>query len=306
LAGKRKKSGRAFEEAVWAFARAINPDATVRFDHYVPDRETGTARQCDVWIETLIGGHWPLKINVSCKDYQRKLDVGHIDTFIRETEARGATMGVLYSRNGLTRPALQKAKKNDVCCCRLYDNQPADIPHVIWWDCYACQVHMRLEYSGTADSELTWNDVFEHAVDGKTFIEHIDQTFRDAERRFIDEATKVGSTAQDFCVGGSIPGCADEAQFKLFGLWQFYKDRREAHYLDGSYCETSGQFAGSIATPAVDMHSSHFGEAWEKVDRSHVPPVRMMIVKYGSHVEKSLRQQLGPRRLKEPLSLPAG
>ena len=75
---------------------------------------------------------------------------------------------------------------------------------------------------------------------------------------------------------------------------------REAHLLDGSYCLTSGEFMGSISTPAIDMHSSHPGADWEEIDRSQpLPPVRMMIIRYGSHVEKSLRLQLSSRKLKE-------
>ena len=81
------RKGKQFEDAVHRFAKAINPEAKVFFDHHVPDREAGTPRQCDVWIETTIGNHWPIAIYVSCKDYRRKLDISHIDNFIRETQA---------------------------------------------------------------------------------------------------------------------------------------------------------------------------------------------------------------------------
>lgn len=110
VASRKKKPGKAFEEAVWRFGRAINPSANVLFDHKVPDRETKRPRQCDVWIETLVRGHWPVTIYVSCKDYGRKIDASHIDNFIRETEARSASMGVIYSRSGFTPGAIEKAK----------------------------------------------------------------------------------------------------------------------------------------------------------------------------------------------------
>ena len=65
---KRPRPGRTFEEAVLRFAKAINPDAKVLFDHRVPDVVSKPPCQCDVWIETLVGGHWPITIYVSCKD----------------------------------------------------------------------------------------------------------------------------------------------------------------------------------------------------------------------------------------------
>ena len=193
------------------------------FDHSVPDVISKRPRQCDVWIETVVGGHWPITIYISCKDYARKLDASHIDNFRAEIAARGAGSGVIYSRSGFTKGALEKAQ--GICCCRLFDNQAADIPDVIWWDCYACQVRMRLQYFGTADSELTWGEVFDRVVDGKTFIEHIHETFRNAERQFIDEAAKTGGVPEDFCVEGLIPDCEEDASFKLFGIWQFYRAR---------------------------------------------------------------------------------
>jgi hypothetical protein len=62
------RPGKAFEKAVYAFARKLDPNADVIFDAKIPDRDTGKMRQCDVWINAKFGGHWPISILVSCKD----------------------------------------------------------------------------------------------------------------------------------------------------------------------------------------------------------------------------------------------
>jgi hypothetical protein len=69
------RHGLAFEKAVHVFANTLDSKAEVLFDHKVPDRDTGTPRQCDVWINAKFGGHWPLSILVSCKDQKKKLNV---------------------------------------------------------------------------------------------------------------------------------------------------------------------------------------------------------------------------------------
>ena len=61
----RKKPGRKYEEAVYAFAKTLDPSAEVLFDHKMPDRDTGELRQCDVWINAKFAGHWPLSILIS-------------------------------------------------------------------------------------------------------------------------------------------------------------------------------------------------------------------------------------------------
>ena len=107
---RKEKPGRKFEKAVYAFAKTLDPAAEVLFDHNVIDRDTGESRQCDVWINAKFGGHWTQSIIVSCKDHRRKLHVGDIGTFCDEKRATGATMGVIYSRTGFSKPAIQKAR----------------------------------------------------------------------------------------------------------------------------------------------------------------------------------------------------
>ncbi|HLO99813.1 MAG TPA: restriction endonuclease, partial [Fimbriimonas sp.] len=108
------KHGIEFEKAVYEFAKALDPKAEVLFDHKVSDRDTDTLRQCDVWINAKFGGHWPLSILISCKDHSTKLDINDIGTFLEEKRSTGASYGVIYSKSGFTKPAVEKAKVNGI------------------------------------------------------------------------------------------------------------------------------------------------------------------------------------------------
>ena len=164
---KSTPKGKGFEHAVHAFAQSLNPTAEVLFDHKVEDRDTKTLRQCDVWINTTIAGHWPLSVLVSCKDHTRKLHVGDIGAFVNEVNSTGASTGVIYSRYGFTKPAILKAKANGIACCRLFENKQADIPEAITFHQYTCNPYFRFSIDENPDPARfhTWNDIFDAEVD---------------------------------------------------------------------------------------------------------------------------------------------
>ncbi|MCF7956642.1 MAG: restriction endonuclease, partial [Phycisphaerae bacterium] len=121
-------SSKQFEKDVWAFANTLSTSAEVLFDHKVMDKDTGSQRQVDVWINAKLGNHIPISILVSCKNYKRKLDITHIESFIAEVHSTSASTGVIYSSSGFTKPALKKAESHGMACCRLFRNEPTDIP----------------------------------------------------------------------------------------------------------------------------------------------------------------------------------
>ena len=65
-----------FEVAVAQFVAALDPTVTVLRNVRLPDRDTGKLRQRDVWIETKICNLFPVKVLISCKDWERKLHEG--------------------------------------------------------------------------------------------------------------------------------------------------------------------------------------------------------------------------------------
>lgn len=89
------KGWKDFETAVARFIAALDPDATVKHNVYLPDRDTGHPRQRDVWIEARICGVFPVKVLVSCKRWDRKLNEQDIDAFVGELRSSGAHKGVI-------------------------------------------------------------------------------------------------------------------------------------------------------------------------------------------------------------------
>ncbi len=159
----KKKRGEHFERAVLAFARTLDANAEVIFDHKVKDVDTGELRQCDVWINGTFGGHWPFSYVVSCKDHKRKLHVGDIGCFIDEIRSTNADMGVIYSRRGFNDHALKKARSKNVSCCRLFSNEVFDIPAAVFFQMFHCTSTMSVELIHVPKqlNLLTWNELLD-------------------------------------------------------------------------------------------------------------------------------------------------
>lgn len=120
---------RTFEEAVARFIAAIGGNAKVVHDAKIPDVHTRTPRQRDVWIEWSIFNHFPAKALVSCKHYATPLDQQDIDRFNGEFISSGAQVGIIYAKTGFNARALDKARVLGIHCCRLYENEPSEIPN---------------------------------------------------------------------------------------------------------------------------------------------------------------------------------
>lgn len=276
------KKGQAFELAVHDFVKRLAPDATVIFDHKVKDRDTGTYRQVDVWIETRFANHFPLSILVSCKDFQRKkIDISHIGTFINEVRSTGASTGVMYSRSGFTRPALEKALSNGLSCCRLYDNQPADLPEVLIFTDYLSTPSFRLHYvdsQGIQQSISTWGDLLDlETVDGKTAYDEILEDYSEISKIYRTEAPKCElprdtryKMAFDLINGARLVMYID-IHFK------HYKGNLSAHIINGSYCLSDGNFYGNQRGPIIDTQCVRPGPGWDEVPWTEDLPPRTCV-----------------------------
>jgi hypothetical protein len=298
------KSGREFEEAVWAFVQTLDPSAEVLFNHIVPDRDTGTPRQCDVWINARFGGHWPISILASCKDHKRKLDVGDIGTFCGEVRSTGASTGVMYSKSGFTKPALKKAKANGLSCCRLYQNEPADIPAAVWFESFACAPRIGLTLqTPTIDSELkNWNDIFNIGfVDSsRTVVDKIVEVFHKVENEAVEEAKGMGQFPKEWLVDiefSSTHPPEEKLGLHMHCIWKKYKGRVEASLINGSYCLSNGSFHGSQSMPWIDIRSEHPGDNWIEITDQEIelPTNWIITILYHGDLAQALREQLGPR-----------
>lgn len=292
------KRGKQFEVAVHKFVQALAPDATVLFDHKVPDRTLrGRLRQVDCWVETAVLGLYPVSIAISCKDHSRPLTIGAIETFRSEIESVGATFGVLYSASGFTEDAPEKATAWNICCCRLYQNEPAEVPERIWLWGYcshsACSLTLADVKPGLA--VLTWADVLESRLGAgdERVIDRLVEEYQKQERSAIDQAARNRGIPDGWSADYEFhDGTTHVPFFRIIvrAWWRVFRGRMEAHLLNGSYCFANKSFVGQLSTPPIDTWSSHPGEWWEEVQWSDVPPTdRVLGIRFRS---KNLAEQI--------------
>lgn len=304
MRNKSIQKGKGFELAVHAFAQSLNPAAEVLFDHKVEDRDTKTLRQCDVWINTTIAGHWPLSILVSCKDHMRKLHVGDIGAFVNEVNSTGASTGVIYSRYGFTKPAILKAKVNGIACCRLFENKQADIPEAITFHQYTCNPYFRFSITENPDPTRfrTWNDIFdaEVEIDGRTrqIIDILEEEYLEGQTNSFDEGNKRNTFPLDWRTELSMTGdeLGGRLCLTLIAGWHRYKARVEGHLLNGSYSINNSSFLGSISGPVIDTQSTDPGGGWTRVEGTleAVLPNNRILLMLGFQ-SKNLKEHLRSR-----------
>jgi hypothetical protein len=313
------KAGQAFEQAVYAFVGTLDPQAEVLFDHAVPDRDTGTLRQCDVWINGRIAGHWPISILVSCKDDRgsnRKLDIGAITTFLGEVHSTGATMGVIYSNVGFTAPALKKATANRIACCRLYQNEPADIPSLVWVDQFVCVLrlhHPKAEVDGHVLRTLTWSDLLNTTgnINGRptTVLDALASLFADSEKSAMEAYVNQGGFHTSICppgwkmqVGFSTSGVDGVVHLTLEVGWACYRARQEAVLVNGSYSISNEAFRGEQYGPSIDTQADDPGPGWEIFSgQSPSPSANVMaICLLGPDIRVGLPQVIGAQNALVP------
>jgi hypothetical protein len=298
-----------FEDAVTKFVAALDPKAKVTANVKLPDAHTSKPRQRDVWIETNVCNHFPLKVLISCKRLRRRIDQQDIDAFNGELISSEARLGVLYAYSGFTSNAIEKAKKLGVSCCRLFDNEPADIPDsLIFVESYCCTPRISVSVMAPLDQHwnlATWNELFSLQFEDEdstmSVIDAIVRSYRVGEKEAASEASKTFFPPN----WARILECVKEDSMKktiriiIRGSWNVYEGRLEAHLLKGSYNFSSGQFLGSFSTPSVDTQSSHPGPGWTLIEgppgKSTMKPIKSLFIMSGGNAKESLVEQLGPR-----------
>ncbi|HRI67484.1 MAG TPA: restriction endonuclease [Polyangium sp.] len=110
-------TGKPFERLVAAVQKKLDNDADIEWNARMRGA-SGTSRQVDVAIR----GRWgsaKLFIAVEAKDYEDKVDIGIVESFIAKLKDIGANKGILVSSGGFTRDALLRARQDGVDTCVL-------------------------------------------------------------------------------------------------------------------------------------------------------------------------------------------
>jgi len=266
-----------FEIAVAAFISALDSNAIVTHDAMLPDIDTGTLRQRDVWIETKVCEHFSLKILVSCKRYKSKLNQQHMDAFIGELASSGAQKGVIYSYSGFTKPALEKAHVKGISCCQLYQNQTPTLPESLIFDAYLFtpavhfQVHWlkQLQVRPKTVNELLNLDLSDSNDSSKmTLLDQLEEKYYEQRKKIRARARESGDTPTDW-VDRITFKSPQEEEFLIVefgGAWDVYKALLEGYIINGSYSFTEKEFKGEQSFPDISKHGPNPGDSWVKID----------------------------------------
>lgn len=294
------KVGEEYEKAVYDFVKTLDTNAKVMFNYYVPDRDTEKPRQCDVWIDAKFGNFFPLSFYVSCKEYNRKIDQHKIESFFGEMYSRRATNGVIFSKLGFSKPAIEKAEKLGISCCRLFQNEPTDIKSILLFSHYACYPSIVLELHGIKDIQNIeiWNDLFNVEIDGKKVVDYINETYSIDQSRMLDKANKFAEFPKDWEDDIKIyeHNSNKEVKIKIVGKWRLYTARQEAVLYNGSYCYNgSGAFRGSFTGPPIDTQGDNPGPAWALITEkgSKLPENRIVFCPYITEIKRQLIEKIG-------------
>lgn len=262
-------SWRHYERAVAAFLDSLGTGAKVTHDKDVPDRHTGKTRQRDVWVEQVFAGHFPVKFLVSCKYWSDALSEQDLDHFNGEFLSSGAHVGIIYAKAGFTRPALEKAKVLGFHCCRLYENQPADMPASLLIPNYFLALpRYRVFIKGIAEHAdvKTIGDVLE-ITDGSESVHDV------LSAQALTKEQEEGALAnwelarQGYVVAVSVEGDGgSEIEVALHCRYRIFRARLEFTLLNGSYNLTNESFVGGQYSPSIDTMSSDPGPGWEQIE----------------------------------------
>lgn len=297
-----------FEKDVWVFANTLDPSSEVLFNHKVLDKDTGSRRQVDVWINAKLGNHIPISILVSCKNHKRKLNISHIESFAAEVRSTTASTGIIYSSSGFSASALKKAKSEGLACCRLFRSEPADIPQslLIWSYCCKSQVSVSLiEFDRNilkGNGVIIWKDLFAMQVDDTmNLLDHISAQYHRYEKQKIAEASEKGVFPENWTAEHTLVS-DDEHAIKckviVYGRWKKYKGKIESHLLNGSYCFSNNEFRGRMRSPPIDTKVPP-GRWWEEIkgEAETMADSRMVAIFSGGDVRTALLEHFGTSRV---------
>jgi restriction endonuclease len=101
-----KKRGDAYQDAVAAIAKRIDPTAEVEVGLWIPGPDG--RRDLDVVVRPLAGGP---PVVIECKDWTRPIGIGLIDALESKRRDIGASVAMICSNSGFTDDALRKAAR---------------------------------------------------------------------------------------------------------------------------------------------------------------------------------------------------
>lgn len=267
-----------FEIAIANFLKALDKNAKITHDAKIPDRDTGQLRQRDVWVEAMICQMFPIKIYVSCKFTNTKINEQDMDAVIGELRSSGANKGVIYSKIGFTDEAIIKAAKVDISCCKLYDNQPPDLPEFLLLKQYLVRsaICFKIVKMDTENPPKTYDDLFKVEIKNINgdknkilFLDRVVILLQKLEKHAMKEENKECLLPKDWVITSELETHNNKGKIKIkLGIhWKIFEAKLRAWLTNGSYSFTEKIFIGEQTSPVIDIQSAYPGNGWQLLEK---------------------------------------
>lgn len=252
---------RKFEKAVATFLQALDPNAKIVDDVSIPDKDTGTPRQRDVWIDSSIAG-FNVQIYVSCKDYKRKINQQDMDAVIGELASSGANKGVIFAKNGFGEDAKKKAKANGIDCCVLLGNDSSiELPNELDFNFYARRGRVTFSF-GTPDRDRQMAFIGSKDLGRRSrVVAVLSKEYSRLVRQSC--ASNFADTKSVIAIKSSLD--SQTVSVKLHHSWEYYVAKLRNKLFEGSYNFNQQQFRGTVTSPAFDATGPDLGDQWTKL-----------------------------------------
>jgi len=303
-----------FEKAVAVFLQTLDKNARVTHNVSVPDKDTGKLRQRDIWIETVICKQFPIKIYVSCKFKTRKISQQDMDAVIGELLSNCAHKGVIFSKAGFSKEAIDKAKKHDISCCKLYDNHAPDLPEVLFCKLYLfrSEFYFIPKDIRTKNPPITYQELFDMEVKNSSGVSSklIDELYCEwgkLEKEAIKKNNSGNCLPKNLLLNVSFKDGESRAEINIdLGIrWKGFEATLEAFLANGSYSFTENCFIGKQFGPAINIKSEHPGQGWKLLDKKpEISRNSLILTLSGGDWRGHLTQLIGKNKIKNKFTTP--
>lgn len=283
-----KSDWRLFEIAVKQFLETLDSALIVTHDYKEPDLHHGGLRQRDVWIQGPLFGLFEAAILVSCKRWKRKLTSKHIDDFSAEIASSRAQIGVIYSYSGFTEPALKKAKVLGVSCCRLFENEPPELPESLLFRAFYCIPNWHLNVDNFVAPDWPFTSIgglfrytFFHAGKNQVLLDFIEQQVQAALHGTIQRSQSSRELPKPYEIQIVIDNEDPDLSpltLRVRGTFSCFQGKIEAFRASGTYEITHERFRGTFILPSFTPSVFDPGPEWTKLEENPGKVSRSLIL----------------------------
>lgn len=173
-----------YEKVVAEVQQQVDPNANVSHNRRLVDR-LGHTRQFDVVIEGSFAGQQLLGV-IECKDLKKRVGSPEIDAFVTKAGDINANFKIVVSRQGFTKPAIEKAKHYGIQTLSLLPNDEVNLgfkvgnywyADIYYWESVSLTLLFRVE----PDHRVLF-DAGIVSIDGRRlidwFINYLDGNYR--------------------------------------------------------------------------------------------------------------------------------